>query len=100
MKDITIDILTEKGFKDVLKERGCPNELKELGGLYSYYIDNYTINIYYNNLTLNPFETNWECQIYRINNNSEIDYLLVTANIQTVEQFNKLMEVFNIDFEL
>ena len=56
--------------------------------------------MYYNNLTLNSFEINWECQIYRINNNSEIDYLLVTANIQTVEQFNKLMEVFNIDFEL
>lgn len=100
MKDITIDILIEKGFKDVLKKRVCPNELKELGGLYSYYIDNYTINMYYDNLTLNPFETNWECQIYRINNNSEIDYLLITANIQTVEQFNKLMEVYNINFEL
>lgn len=89
-KDITIDILKKKCF---FNEYYSQN-------LYSCYIGDYIIDMHYDDFRLKPWETNWECEIYMNANGSVHGYVLVTANIQTVDQFNGLMEIFGIDLEL
>lgn len=79
-KDITEDILLKAGFNDVT----------EYSNYVRYVRDNITMIHYIHAL---PHVRNWECRL--VANDG-----FASANILTVEHFNKLMEIMNIDFRL
>lgn len=82
-KDITEDILLKAGFKKtslgffVLR---CADYAIELFNLYS---------------DANECKRHWTCDA-----NTDNDYSITRTSIQTVEHFNKLMDLMDIDFKL
>ena len=79
-KDITEKILLKAGF----------NDITEYSNHVRYVRDNITM-IHY--IHAKPHVRNWECRLFSDNG-------FASADILTVEHFNKLMELMDIDFRL
>lgn len=77
-KDITKDILLKAGFMDA-----SDNAFK-------FFIDGGYIILQY---IIQPFGRCWRCSV-DINND------MSTTDIQTIEHFNKLMDLMNVEFRL
>lgn len=77
-KDITEEILLKAGFT------------KKGQDLFGYKEDRIVIYIEVNTY---PLVRHWRCSVDNEHNNSDTD-------IQTIDQFNKLMDIMDIDFKL
>lgn len=84
MEEITEIILLDNGFKN------------DGTDVFSYIGNDYSIDIYY---TIPIKERSWFCVIYTNYTNS-IRYVLAAMAIQTIEQFNHLMDIVEINFKL
>lgn len=80
IKDITKDILLRAGFKKVSENNfGATYEMSTITVTHYFYSK--------------PAIRSWGCEVYYKGNFADV-------NIKTIEHFNKLMELMDIDFKI
>lgn len=78
-KDITEDILLKNGFKN------------DGTNVFSYVGKNCSVDVWYGLIAIR--NRHWQCAIYVEDNK----YILCSTIIQTIDQFNRLMEIMDAD---